>query len=66
MFALIRASFNQRRKTLLNGLANAGGFGLSKERLQEVIESCGLQSNVRGETLSLSDFAALANNIVKQ
>ena len=61
MFDLIRASFNQRRKTLVNGLHNAGGFGFNKEELAKNLVSIGLSENVRGETLTLAQFAALAD-----
>ncbi len=62
-FALIRASFNQRRKTLINGLKNAGGFGLSPLGLKEVIDALGKGPSVRGEELSIAEFAKLANLI---
>lgn len=65
MFDLIRASFNQRRKTLVNGLYNAGGFGHDKEGLAAVLASIGLAENVRGETLTLAQFAALADALSK-
>ena len=61
MFALIRASFNQRRKTLVNGLGNAGSLQLSKERVAEVLEQMGLSQTVRGEALTLEQFAELSN-----
>ena len=63
MFRLIRASFNQRRKTLANGLNNFGGFGLSKEEIQTCIEELGVPVSIRGEALSLEQFAELANII---
>ena len=63
MFQVIRASFNQRRKTLANGLNNFGGFGLSKEEIQSCIEELGVPVNIRGEALSLEQFAELANVI---
>lgn len=63
MFQVIRASFNQRRKTLANGLNNFGGFGLSKEEIQTCIEELGVPVNIRGEALSLEQFAELANII---
>lgn len=63
MFQVIRASFNQRRKTLANGLNNFGGFGLSKEEIQACIEELGVPVNIRGEALSLEQFAELANII---
>jgi 16S rRNA (adenine1518-N6/adenine1519-N6)-dimethyltransferase len=61
MFALIRASFNQRRKTLVNGLSNAAGLKLSKEHVAEVLEQMGLPVTVRGEALTLEQFAQLSN-----
>ena len=65
MFRLIRASFNQRRKTLVNGLYNVGGLNKSKEELAAVLESIGLAANVRGETLTLEQFAALSDALSK-
>lgn len=61
MFRLIRASFNQRRKTLANGLKNSGELNFSKEQIENAIESMGLSLTVRGETLTLEQFAQLAN-----
>ena len=61
MFALIRASFNQRRKTLANGLGNAPDIPLSKEQIQESIIELGVPVTIRGEALSLEQFAALSN-----
>lgn len=66
MFSLIRASFNQRRKTLANGLKNAGTLELSKEKIIQAIEELGKGANVRGEALTLEDFAALSNIILKK
>ena len=63
MFKLIRASFNQRRKTLVNGIKNSGDFSLSKEEIENVFEKCGLPLNIRGEALTLEQFAMLANCI---
>jgi len=65
MFDIIRASFNQRRKTLVNGLYNVGGLNKSKEELATVLESIGLTANVRGETLTLEQFAALSDALSK-
>lgn len=62
MFRLIRASFNQRRKTLQNGLNNSQEVAFSKEQIIEAIESLGLSPSVRGETLTLEQFAALSNS----
>lgn len=64
LFAVIRASFNQRRKTLLNGLSNAGHLGAGKEELKEILEEMGLPLTVRGETLTLEQFTELSNRIL--
>lgn len=61
MFRLIRASFNQRRKTLANGLNNSSELSYSKEEIQQTIEKCGFKAGIRGEALTLEDFAKLAN-----
>lgn len=61
MFRLIRASFNQRRKTLANGLNNSPELHFTKEQIQDVIESCGFKAGIRGEALTLEEFAKLAN-----
>ena len=63
MFALIRASFNQRRKTLANGLAN--GMGIPREQVVEALEKMGLSATIRGEALTLEQFAQLSN-LLKQ
>ena len=61
MFRLIRASFNQRRKTLANGLKNYEGLSFEKETIEAAIAECGFSPSVRGEALSLEEFAKLAN-----
>ena len=61
MFALIRASFNQRRKTLLNGLTNAGNLGVTKEQIVKALEKMGLPATIRGEALTLEQFGELSN-----
>ena len=61
MFRLIRASFNQRRKTLQNGLNNSPDVPCSREAIAAAIEKLGLPAAVRGETLSLKQFADLAD-----
>lgn len=61
MFALIRASFNQRRKMLANGLGNAPGLFVSKEEVRAAIISMGISENIRGEAMTLEQFAQLAN-----
>ena len=65
LFALIRASFNQRRKTLVNGLTNAAELNLSKEEVQSALEELGLSATIRGEALTLEQFAALSNVLAK-
>ena len=61
LFTVIRASFNQRRKTLVNGLSNAGSVGVSKEKIAEVLTQMELSLTVRGETLTLEQFTELSN-----
>lgn len=63
MFRIIRASFNQRRKTLANGLSNSPEIHLPKEVIQQSIKELGVSANARGETLSLEQFARLSNII---
>jgi len=58
---LIRASFNQRRKTLQNGLNNSSELSYSKEQIAAAIERLGVPATIRGEALTLAQFAALAN-----
>lgn len=65
MFRLIRASFNQRRKTLVNSLKNSTELSFSKEEIQAAIAACGFSEGVRGEALTLADFAALTNELKK-
>ena len=61
LFRLIRASFNQRRKTLQNGLVNSPELPFSKEQVAAAIETLGVSPSVRGEALTLEQFAALCN-----
>ena len=61
MFKIIRASFNQRRKTLQNGLNNASNLSVNKEQVVTALEKMGLPATVRGEALSLEQFAELSN-----
>ena len=65
MFQLIRASFNQRRKTLANGLNNFQSLHLDKETIQKCIEELGVPATIRGEALSLEQFAKLSNIVGK-
>ena len=64
MFRIIRASFNQRRKTLANGLKNSQELQFTKEQVEQAITECGLPLNIRGEALTLEQFAALADIFV--
>lgn len=63
LFAIIRAAFNQRRKTLANALGNAAGLGIAKERVMEVLEEMGLSATIRGEALTLAQFAKLVGRL---
>lgn len=65
LFQIIRASFNQRRKTLANGLKNYEGLSFEKETIEAAIAECGFSPSVRGEALSLEEFAKLANVLVR-
>lgn len=62
-FNIVRHSFNMRRKTLVNGLKS---MGLSRETIDEAMAECGIDSKVRGETLSVEEFAELSNSIGKR
>lgn len=61
MFRLIRASFNQRRKTLANGLTNEKSLGLSRQMVTDALDQMGLSQTIRGEALSLEEFARLSD-----
>lgn len=61
MFRLIRASFNQRRKTLQNGLNNSADIPFTKEQIAAAIEQLGVSATIRGEALTLAQFAQLSN-----
>lgn len=65
-FKIVKAAFGQRRKTLANALNNAGYFNLSKEKIKEILFKAGIGGNQRGETLSLTQFAQLANLIFEE
>lgn len=64
MFGLIRASFNQRRKTLSNGLSNAG-MGITRDEVTKALEQMDLSPTIRGEALTLEQFADLSNILKK-
>lgn len=63
LFAVIRASFNQRRKTLVNGLVNAGSLGVTRQQVEDVLEQMGVSKTIRGETFTLERFAELSNRL---
>lgn len=63
MFKLIRASFNQRRKTLQNGLNNSPELSFTKEQIAEAIAAMGLSPSIRGEALTLAQFAQLSDQL---
>lgn len=66
MFSLIRATFNQRRKTLVNAIGNAPNLNISKEMVAEVLDEMGESATVRGETFTLEKFAEFSNEILKK
>ena len=61
MFKLIRASFNQRRKTLQNGINNSAELSISKDAVVEALRKMGLSESIRGEALTLAQFAELSD-----
>ncbi len=66
MFRLIRASFNQRRKTLVNGLYNSKDLTFTKEQIQDALKNQNISEMIRGEALTLEEFAGLANYLTDQ
>lgn len=62
-FKVVKASFGQRRKTLANALYNSGYFMTSKDEIIEILKNIGIEAGCRGETLSISQFAELANSL---
>ncbi len=65
LFRMIRASFNQRRKTLMNGLNNSPELSFSKEEIGQALKTMGISENIRGEALTLKQFATLSNHLSK-
>ncbi|HIT88927.1 MAG TPA: 16S rRNA (adenine(1518)-N(6)/adenine(1519)-N(6))-dimethyltransferase RsmA [Candidatus Merdenecus merdavium] len=63
LFKIIRASFNQRRKTLINGLNNSPEITMEKNQIMECMKELGLSENIRGEALTLEEFAKLSNRM---
>ena len=66
MFSLIRASFNQRRKTLVNGLTGAGNLQVTKEQILDALQQMNQSATVRGETFTLEQFATLSNLLLER
>ena len=64
MFSIIRASFNQRRKTLQNGISHVAELGISKEQTVKVLEEMNLSPSIRGEAMTLSQFAEFTNRVL--
>ena len=62
----IRASFSQRRKTLLNALSSSMGFDISKDEYKKIFFTVGINENQRGETLTIYQFANLSNEICRK
>ena len=65
-FKVVKASFAQRRKTLVNALSNSGIFNKSKEEMKQILEAMGLKDNIRGEVLSVQQFGELSNSFVSE
>lgn len=65
-FRVVKAAFGQRRKTLVNALFNSGFFNLTKEEIKKIFDENGFDENLRGETLSIEEFARLSNSIYKR
>ena len=66
LFSVVRAAFNQRRKTLVNALHAAYGANMSKEEIRTIIEHCGFNSMTRGETLSIDSFSMISERFINQ
>jgi 16S rRNA (adenine1518-N6/adenine1519-N6)-dimethyltransferase len=66
MFKLIKTAFSQRRKTLLNCIFNSGEWGMSKEEIAAFLNENGFDERIRGEKLTLSDFAKLSDELNKR
>ena len=65
MFKLIRAAFNQRRKTLVNALRNSPELSLTREQIEEALTKLNMDINIRGEMLGLSEYARLCDELLK-
>jgi len=62
-FKTVKAAFGHRRKTLLNALSNSGAFNMDKKEMESIIRSLGIDPSIRGETLTIMQFAKLSNSI---
>jgi len=60
-FRVVKAAFGQRRKTLINALDTVFGKELSKKQIEKIVFSCGLDTKIRGEKLTIGDFATISN-----
>ena len=65
-FKIIKSAFGQRRKTLVNALSHSPYIKLEKDKLVETLEKIGLDANIRGEKLSLQEFATLTNELLSE
>ena len=65
LFSLIRASFNQRRKTLVNGIYNYEGLSFNKDDIANTLDTLNIARDIRGEALSLEQFILIANHLSK-
>lgn len=65
LFRIIKSAFSQRRKTLVNCLYSTAGLGLGKEETENIIQECGYDARVRGESLKLNDYALIADKIAE-
>lgn len=66
LFKIIRASFNQRRKTLANGIGNAPDININRQQVQDVLSDLGWDINIRGEKLTLEEFAILSDALMEK
>ena len=66
LFAVIKAAFNQRRKTLVNGLSNAGNLGITRKQAEDTLLQMQLSPSIRGEALTLREFADLSNILYRK
>lgn len=65
-FKIVKASFGQRRKTLVNALSNSGFFNKTKEQIKQILKEMGKSENIRGEVLTVAQFAQLSNLMINE